>query len=446
MESNPIQQRAEEFELKYLEVSYSEEYKYLVFRTTQEDVEMIEAFYEYMLGMDNEIEDVVLLFQSILYQSDTYSKALVEELFTTTFLWNYADKPEGIEDNQVNWEMDLSLTTDKNVASLFVSHINAFCEAVEFEAYSNLVCVLDYQNTKAQPMLQWLEDLEKLDLHPKVRIVLSDTFEQPIFNDLVKFAPRATRILEHRFSLNRAMKEIAAIGDPKAPDTKYRYHLIQLYEAISKRHEKNITKHATLCLDIAEKNQAKDANWSVQKMFIYGALSAHAFGKKIYKEAVLYINQGIDVLKKVEGALPEEMLYRLLGQAYLFRGNLFLTLKKYRNAKEDFLSGEIYYKGCQDSILEIEALRLLAVAADKDGDRTVKYEALNKGVRLGENLTIPLVEASTYKLLIKDVLASKYSSYVSDKELDEIISPLLGEQWRAKTKNIKNIMFNKDEL
>lgn len=444
MESNPIQQRAEEFELKYLELRHTETYTFLVFRTASDDWEMIETFYDYMIAMDNEIEDVVVVFKSPLHQVDTYSNALVEELFMSTFLWNYADKPAGVDANYIAWDMDITTSSKNNVAELFVSNINAFCESVEFEEDSHFVCVLDYQNKEAKWILRWLKDLAKLELHPKIRLILSDTFERPIFNELKNFAPKSTQILPHHFGLAQAIKEVAAMGDPEAPDTKYRYHLVQLYEAIDKKKDKDVDKHAAICLTIAEHNKEKNANWHVQKVMVYCALATSEFGKKQFKKAINYIDQGILILQEIVGLLPEELLESLSGQTHLFRGSLFMMVNKCKKAIEDFKMGETYYARRQDHLMQVEAFRLLAIAADKDGDKPLRYEALNKGIRLGVNLNESLVQASTYTLLIKEVLDSRYTEYISDTALDTIIQPLLGKQWRMNAKSVKNIMANKN--
>ena len=444
MENNPIQQRMEEFELKYLTLRYTETYQYLVLRTAQRDWEMLEAFFEYMLGIENEIEDVVFLFQSPLYQVQTYSKALVEELFGLVFLWNFSEKPSGMEDNYVDWKMDLSLESKKNIATLFVANINAFCEGVELEEDSNIVCIVHYQNSSPKAMLHWLKELAQLELHPRVHIVLSDTFEAPIFNALKDYAPKSTQILAHHFELDQAIKEIAAMGNPEDPDTRYRYHLVQLFEEISKKKEKNIQKHAKICLHIAEQNTAKDVHWQVQKMMVYSALATFEYGKKQFQQAIDCINKGLEAVQTVVGVLPDEMVYRLLGQGFLFRGNLYLQLKKEKMAQDDFVYGEIYYAKSQDLLMQIEALRLLAHAAEKNGDTLLRYKTLHKGVHLGVKLNATLTQASTYPLLVKDVLASRYQQFISDRELDEIIKPLLGEQWRKKTKSVKRIIEKKE--
>ncbi|WP_158961955.1 hypothetical protein [Myroides fluvii] len=444
MDSNPIQQRIEEFEQKYLEIRYTQAYKYLILRTAQDDWEMLEAFYDYMLGIDNEVEDVVLVFQSALYQVETYSQALVEELFAFVLLWNYADKPDSIEHSFIDWKMNRSLSSTKNTAALFVANINAFCQSVTLEEDSNIVCVLHYQNKESRPILHWLKDLAQLELHPSVTIVLSDTFEDPLFNAFKDYSPKATQILPHRFELNQAIKEIAAMGDPNTPDTKYRYHMVQLHESINKQREKEVHKHANFCLEIADQNKENDANWYVQKMLVYSTWSTFEFSKKQFKQAVKFIDLGIDSLLEVKGKLVEDMVDRLLGQGFLFRGNLYLLLKENERAQEDFMQGELHYINCQDYLMQIESVRLIVQAAEKIGDKKIKYEALNRGIRLGVNLNPTLAQASTYTLLVKEVLAARYNSFISDSELDAIVKPLLGDQWRVNNKNVKSIMTKKE--
>lgn len=442
MVSNPIHQRIEEFELKYLELRYTHDYRYLILRTAQEDWEMLDAFCDFMLGIDNEINDVVLVFQSPLYQSKTYSKTLVEELFSWVFLWNFSGKPNDVESNYLDWEMDMSCESDKNVAALFVANMNAFCTAVELEEDSNIVCVLQYQNDDAKRILHWLKDLAQLELHPRVNIIVCDTFENPAFDALKDYAPKSTQLLSHRFDLNQAIKEIGAMGDPEAPETKFRLHLVQMYDALYKHNFKSLKKHADICLAIADENIEKDSNWSMQKMMIYSMLSSFTYGEKQYKEAINYIDQGIESIQDIKEGLSDVVIKSLLVQGLLFRGNIYLLLKQYEVAKADFVKGEMYCENGQDYLMQIEALRLIAEVARKMGNQNLKHEALNKGVRLGSNMDATLAQSSTYSLLVMDVLKSRYNSYISDQELDAIVTPLLGRQWRVKGKNVKSIIVN----
>ena len=444
MECNPIHQRAEEFELKYLALSSTSSYTFLIFRTAFDDWEMIDAFYAYMLGLDNEIEDVVLLFTTPFQWEKSYSKSLVEELFMSTFLWNYSEKPREIEENYIDWEMDLDAGSDENVATLFAKNINAFCETVEFEEDSNLVCVLDYQSSNTKGMLHWLKDLAKLDLHPKVRLIISDTFEEPFFDELKHFAPKSTHIIPHRFELAKAIKAVAAMGDPEAPDTKYRYHLVQLYDAINKMNSNAVDQHAAICLKIADENKERDPNWYMQLVLVYCALATCEFGRKQYKAALIPMDEAVATLQEAKGLLPEEIVDSLFGQLCLFRGNLLLMTKDYSKAIDDFKRGESHYAHRQETLMQIEALRLLAVAADKKGDKELRYSALDKGVRLGVNLNETLATSSTYPLLVKAVLESRYVTYISDCQLESIVKPLLGTGWRTKTKSVKNMIVNKD--
>ena len=440
MESNPIQQRMEEFELKYIETSFIERYQFLVLRTPKEDLDMVDAFYEYMLGVDNEIEDVVVLFQSPLNEVKAYSQDLVEELFYTTFLWNYSKKPESIEENFIDWEMDMSLKEEKNMASLFVSNINTFCDSLEFEEGSNLVCVLDYQNSESNYILSWLKDLVKLELHPKVSIVLSDTIESPVFNELKDLAPSSTYILIHQFELNKAIKAIATIGDPIAPSTQFRKHYFNMLEEVGKQNEKQIYLSAKACLSIAKNHKDKDVNWFNQIVVVQMVLANYETSGKNYKQAIVHLDKGIQAASETVGVLPDEMSCRLMGQGYLFRGTLYRLLKKYSKAKEDFIKAEEFYGSIKDYPLQIESLRMLAHAAKKDWDSTTKYKALDKGVRLGKMLNVSMAEASSYAILVKAVLASKYYNYISDQELSEIVTPLFGEDWRRVIKSSLKVL------
>ena len=62
---------------------------------------MIKAFYDYMLAIDSDEEDMVFVLECPFFNPATFSKELLEYVETQIILWNESKKPGNIVFDQI---------------------------------------------------------------------------------------------------------------------------------------------------------------------------------------------------------------------------------------------------------------------------------------------------------------------------------------------------------
>lgn len=132
-QSNPIQQRMEQVGEMWNDALKNQDVKVILLRVKKDEEDMIEAFFDYMLGVDTDIADIAIQFQTPINETDTFSKELVEELAAMVNEWNTADKKEDFPFTAIHWAPDYTQTNDKNPAQLFIRNLNSFSNQLKLE-------------------------------------------------------------------------------------------------------------------------------------------------------------------------------------------------------------------------------------------------------------------------------------------------------------------------
>src|SRR5678815_1866019 len=112
-ESNPIHQRIELLTEKWEAIIREPNVSIVRIKARDNEKEMVDTFYTYLLGVDTNNHDIPIIFNSI-YRGDTqYSKALLTELEEMINIWNDADKSNvEVVIDQLEWKPDYSLVNN----------------------------------------------------------------------------------------------------------------------------------------------------------------------------------------------------------------------------------------------------------------------------------------------------------------------------------------------
>jgi hypothetical protein len=71
----------------------------------ENEKDMVDAFYTYLLGVDTENHDIPIIFESIYHGHEQYTASLLQELKELIETWNKANKDAiAIELKQIHWE------------------------------------------------------------------------------------------------------------------------------------------------------------------------------------------------------------------------------------------------------------------------------------------------------------------------------------------------------
>src|SRR5687768_10641849 len=124
-DSNPIQQRMEMLVEKWEAVRKQPGVNVVRIHAQNNEKDMVEAFYTYLLGVDTDNNDIPIIFNSIYHDDEQYVKALLEELYDMIETWNIAGKDNiEVEMPHLDWQPDYTLVDNDNPVFLFIKNIN----------------------------------------------------------------------------------------------------------------------------------------------------------------------------------------------------------------------------------------------------------------------------------------------------------------------------------
>ncbi|NDV78471.1 hypothetical protein [Dysgonomonas sp. 511] len=435
-ETTIVDQKLEDFSEKWIEATENKQGRIIrVHAKRNEDIEFVDTFFKYLLSPESLPDDIAFCFETEFSSKDTFSKALLEELEEILNEWNTAEKAEGIDFEPIDWKPDYTLESKDNSANLFIANINNFAESLNLEKGTVLTPVLMFYSNKTKAINNWLNDALDAGISPLVRIAICDTEENPVFGKLALNHSNQLITVKPEVDMDNIMAQLAASGDPKDPATPYRYSFVCLIQAIGKKDKKLVKKHGDECLKIATDNVAKNPYWISQLIGLYMMLSNAYLAFKDKKQMYYYADSAVAVSQMGEEFLDSEIYYRQQGQAFLYRAGIYSMEKQWEKALADSQAAGAAYEACNDYVLQVEAFRMEGYIAKKiwGGDPVTP---LVKGAKLGTLIAPDVIEASSYTMLISQLLKTDYQKQISDEELDSILIPIWGQEWRDELKKI----------
>jgi len=430
MENNPIQQRMDGLVQDWTNAINKPSVRIVRILATDDEYPTIEDFFEYMLAIDTNQEDLVFLLQSQFETIESYSELLLKEVDEMIQTWNESEKPAGIVFERIDWKADYTLGKEENKASLFIENMNALSNYLIPEKDTKMSLVLRMHFVDAKEAHQWLGDALKSGMEDHLRIGICDKKSDPVFSDVQHTYSKNIYNLRPNLDMDSAMEELAAMGDPTQPENSYRKHLTRLMNAVKNRKEKKVEEAAKKCLEIASKSLKDDNNWLLQIVMVYTILYNEQLGKKNYERGIFFAGKAIESAFFCLGRLPQEAAFRLVGQTHLGRGSLYLISDKIKEANADYKVAAEHFKNCKDYLMQCESLRLFAETAEKIGEKEEALEAYLTAFQLIDVMDKDLVKGSTFPMIIKALHSFPGRKHdLSDKKMEEKIVPIFGENW-----------------
>jgi hypothetical protein len=430
-ESNPVEQRIESLADKWKDAIDKRKGRIIRLHAKEEDEQMIDAFVWYMLGLDSLIDDIAFILDPLFTDEDTYSLRLLESLDTCIREWNELPKPEEINPVQVDWRPDLSLADKKNQAGLFVKNFNRLAETLDLEdgQYTVAILAVPVVEKWKKEINRWLENALEAGISSKVRILIMDTEESPVYDHLASRHPEEVIPIIPALDMDNVMSQVAAMGDPSDPATPYRIAFTNMMNAMGKKKSKAAIKEGETCIRIAGENTDRDPHWMIQTVVVNIALCNDRISVKDYKGALKRAEKAIEAALPVPEKLGDMVGMSILAQAFMNRGVMYCYPKKWENAIPDFISAAEYYIRANNLVVAIEAYRMAGFCASKSfrGEDAVHY--LVTGFRLGEGINKETLKASTFSALIKQLINKNFREEISYEEIDKLASAVYGEDW-----------------
>jgi len=430
-ETNPIEQRIEAMADRWNDVKeVSQDVRVIRILADEREMPMIDAFIWYMVGLDNLIDDIAFILDPLFTDAETYSLHLLQALESCIKEWNEIPKEEGIEFVPVDWTPDMNLVSKKNASTLFVANFNHLAKSLDLEEGVFTVATLTFPRdpAKAKEVQTWLENAIKAGISSQVRFLVVDSAEHPVFNKVANVFDEQVYTLVPDLDMDNVMSQVAAMGDPTDPSTPYRISFVNMMNAMGKNNQKEALKESKTCIRIAKENEVRDPNWGIQVVVVNLALANDQLKTKNYEKALRFADEAIEAAEALTDKVDPTVANSISGQACMTKAAIYCYPKEWEKALPFYARAAEKYEKANNTVMAIEAYRMAGFCSAKSwGADTVDY--LVKGFRLGEFADKESIKASTYAVLIRQLLDKRYKDEISFEEIDRIASGIYGDNW-----------------
>ncbi|MEO6720591.1 MAG: tetratricopeptide repeat protein [Ferruginibacter sp.] len=439
-ESNPIHQRIELLTEKWEVVIKNPDVSVVRINGRDNEKEMVDTFYTYLLGVDTDNHDIPIIFNSVYHSDEQYSKALLAELEEMIETWNDSDKSNvDVIMDQLDWKPDYNLKKSGNPAFLFIQNINTLAAFLKLPEGIHLVAILRVSVLDIKGMTRWLNFVLNAGVVPKVKLMIDDTFSHPHFQSFAENNPGEVATLVPDLNMDKAMQQLAAMGNPNDPGVQFRKAFTALMQAIEQRKEKDAGKFGAECIQIANSNLKTNPYWIGQVIAVNAALANDQVGYRNFKKAIEFSTKGVEASEKAKEIIPDEYIHRkFIAQAIMLRGSLYAASKEWIKAIEDFTAAANHYVYTNDMILAMEAYRMAGYSYNKAGDRDAACNILTEALAVSGTISPDMIRYTTFAGIIEHLFEINNQKYISNRDLEEIAIEVYGDDWMREIKNWKN--------
>lgn len=397
---------------------------------------MIKAFYDYMLAIDSDEEDMVFVLECPFFNPATFSKELLEYVDTQIILWNESKKPGNIVFEHIEWKPDYNIEDKENQAMLAVSNFNRLTEILVGDINVKCSFIFDVgEVSDNESCKEWFRQALSLPFHKQMIWGIADIKGFEYFNKFPTLFPHDFISIYPPIDIDGAMEQLAEQAanydrnDPAA--SKFRLALIKLMNSVKKGDSAQTDRYSKECLDMALVNVKNDINWLSQFVTVYTILYTDKIIRKDMDAALYFSGKAIESARLGIGKLDPSLAFRLLGNTLFGKGGILVRKSEWTEAAEVYQQAADAYKNCKDYLMQAEALRISGWCWEKKHEDGCAADCYIEGFRLIEKLSSDLIRNSSYPLLLLSLLHnSKRMEILSDDEMEKILSKVLGSDWK----------------
>lgn len=397
---------------------------------------MIKAFYDYMLAIDSDEEDMVFVLECPFFNPATFSKELLEYVETQIILWNESKKPGNIVFEHIEWKPDYNIEDKENQAMLAVSNFNRLTEILVGDINVKCSFIFDVgEVSDNESCKEWFRQALSLPFHKQMIWGIADIKGFEYFNKFPTLFPHDFISIYPPIDIDGAMEQLAEQAanydrnDPAA--SKFRLALIKLMNSVKKGDSAQTDRYSKECLDMALVNVKNDINWLSQFVTVYTILYTDKIIRKDMDAALYFSGKAIESARLGIGKLDPSLAFRLLGNTLFGKGGILVRKSEWTEAAEVYQQAADTYKNCKDYLMQAEAIRISGWCWEKKHEDGCAADCYIEGFRLIEKLSSDLIRNSSYPLLLLSLLHnSKRMEILSDDEMEKILSKVLGSDWK----------------
>lgn len=399
------------------------------------DETMLEAFYDYMLAIDSEEEDMVFIIALPFTSATKFGHEVLEYISQQIDYWNNSKKPDDIIFEKVDWHPDFDTANTDNPAQTVVENLNRLTQVMVGETDMKCSFVFNLEGTQDYKECQrWFEQALSLPFNSQMVWGLDDVAGQENFGRVMSKYPKETTSIHPPIDLDGAAEQLAeqaANEDRSDPAlSSFRLVLIRLMNSVKKRDAAQTDLYARKCLDMALANVKKDLNWLSQFVTVYTILYTDRITRKDMDMALYFADKAVEAAQLGTGKLDPSLSGRLLGSSLVGKASVQVRCSKWQEAAETYQKGADTYSQCKDYLMQAEALRMCGWCWEKAHDSMQAAHCYVEGFHLADKLSSDLIRHSSYPLLLLKLLeSSKRQSFVSNDEIDQVLTRVIGKDW-----------------
>lgn len=430
MLNNPVQKNIDKLVRQWQELHLKVDCRIICISYKDKETSMINAFMEYVLGVESEFENFIWIFESEFLDHKSYANAILKEMEELIATWNTMDKPAQYVIENINWIPDYKLVEEKNPMAVLVKNLNSFANYLFPEKKQKVCYIFKAYSMSKNDALKWMDYALEYDFEKHVTWTVAQSDTYPFFEKAIDLHTSKIAILEPKIDVNGMVEQLASQANQSIPENKYRTELIKLMHAVESRSENKVKLQTKTCLDLVLKELKKDSNWISQVVTVYVILYNDQIGNKNYKEALYFATKAVEAAEAAKKTIEPSMSYRLAAQTHIGRGSIYVLLDNWQKAHEDYAQAKMDYQYCNDFLMMAEACRLCGWSRNKFDKFENALPFYEEGFYLHEKIDASLITSSSYPLLLKEVIYNdKFIKLITKDKLDKILIPLFGKDY-----------------
>lgn len=388
----------------------------------KDEVRMVKAFSILEASEHGKLTELFLNFEQPFHGVEDYGKDLVDSWIT---LWN--DQKARDEVAHANVLPDWDDTPFHNVQKensvwTFMNCMSSFATAIGPKTVL-ILNVMPQAYTGSQEFAEWVKKCLK-SLPSNLKLMVVDLESRQKFKDIPKYINET--ILIPDLKMNEAIKEIVSSGDTSDPAVGVNLCLLNMAEATNNGDEKQIEHWGNEGIKVAKETKLK----SIEATILIAHGSALYQLKKFDKAMNLFQKAEDTSIEGISEQDPSAPI--LLLQSYNIQASTYLYKKKYEKAQEYFIKTAVEAKSQNNTLMQIEACRQAAYAAEKDYKKDEAYTLLQEAFAEGKKIEQTAQKFSSMLLIC--IKLHKYADDNRNEELaiaiEEYATQIWGEQWQ----------------
>ena len=436
MASNPIENSIEQLTEDWSLAVEQADVRLVRILSEYENQSLIDTFFDYLLAIDIESDTFVFCSETEYTDTNAFCRSIVKEIEEEVQIWNTANIPEDIPHSEINWKADLTI---EDPITLLTQNLNSFSRYVSPDEKQKICLVLKQPAFTKKEATEFFSEILKQDLVSNLRFTVADYKEGTLYDKLSSQYSTEVKTIIPSMDIAGLAEQLASqeVNEGSA-DSLYRMYLMRLFNKAKTKDSKGVMQEAKNCLDIISKEIENDVNWISQIVTVYTVIYGDKLRLKDYKEALYFSDKAVEAATLSEGKIDPTLSYRLMGQTLTGNGAILCIQKQWEKAVKVYEQATKAYESCGDYLMQCETLRLSAWVKEHNNQKSDAIDDYIKAFYLVNKMTPEIAKHSTYPLIVQKLLDSTIRlDKLSDKEMDNVLSPILGEEWRSYVKEYR---------